>query len=248
MTAYAPTPAVEISLASADPTRSRAAYDTLLDRTESTVIGRGNATIRLVDADAVNRTYLFTVDPDTRARLLARRGLPFTAPTSPAHADELIAAEAPFGIIGVTHTNVDPDPTTTAGDITASDITGMDHLVYMCRGRDQALALFGATLGFDFRLDRTLADGVHQLFFRADDLIFEVIVNEADGDEADGAGPVELWGLAWRSADIELSHARLHQAGMPVSDIRRGAKPGTRIFTVRDRALSTRTVVIEQGS
>ena len=77
--------------------------------------------------------------------------------------------------------------------------------------RDEALALFGAVLDFDFRLEQNLSLGdrgrVHQLFLRGAGTIVEVLVD-------DTAGPgITLWGLAWTSRDIEASHTRLAEAG-----------------------------------
>ena len=42
-----------------------------------------------------------------------------------------------------------------------------------------------------------------------------------------------LWGLSWRVADIDATRARLLAAGVDVSEVRAGRKPGTR---VHDRA------------
>ncbi|MGW9265602.1 VOC family protein, partial [Gordonia terrae] len=58
------------------------------------------------------------------------------------------------------------------------------------------------------------------------------------------SSPVTLWGVAWRSIDVDATHARLTAAGLDLSEIRVGRKKGTRIFTVRHRELATRTVVI----
>lgn len=59
--------------------------------------------------------------------------------------------------------------------------------------------------------------------------------------------PDSFGGLAWRSADIEATRERLVAGGVEVSEVRTGRKPGTRVATVRDRALGTPTLIIEQG-
>ncbi len=46
-----------------------------------------------------------------------------------------------------------------------------------------------------------------------------------------------LRGLCWRVADIDATHARLVQAGVDVSEVRTGRKPGTRVMTVRSGTL-----------
>ena len=42
-----------------------------------------------------------------------------------------------------------------------------------------------------------------------------------------------LSGICWRVADIDATHARLAGAGVDVSEVRTGRKPGTRVMTVR---------------
>ena len=61
-------------------------------------------------------------------------------------------------------------------------------------------------------------------------------------------GPDKVWGLSWRVVDIEATRARLHAAGVDVSDIRDGRKPGTRVFTVKSGTCGVPTLVIQQGA
>ena len=56
--------------------------------------------------------------------------------------------------------------------------------------------------------------------------------------------PDEFWGLSWRTPDIEAAHARLGAAGIIISDIRVGRRPGTRVFTVKDRCARLPTLVL----
>ena len=42
-----------------------------------------------------------------------------------------------------------------------------------------------------------------------------------------------LRGICWRVADIDATQARLTAAGIDVSEVRTGRKPGTRVMTVR---------------
>ena len=46
-----------------------------------------------------------------------------------------------------------------------------------------------------------------------------------------------LWGLSWRVADIDATRARLLAAGIDVSEVRNGRKPGTRVMTRAQRHL-----------
>jgi hypothetical protein len=50
--------------------------------------------------------------------------------------------------------------------------------------------------------------------------------------------------VTWRVADVEGWHGRLETAGIAVSPLRTGRKPGTRIFTVRDRQTGVPTAFI----
>ncbi|SIK65625.1 Glyoxalase-like domain [Mycobacteroides abscessus subsp. abscessus] len=79
------------------------------------------------------------------------------------------------------------------------------------------------------------------MFFRGAGLVVEVVLRDDDP-----SGPDSLWGIAWRTADIEASHARLSGAGATLGDIRNGHKPGTRVVTVKDPALALPTILIEQ--
>jgi hypothetical protein len=44
--------------------------------------------------------------------------------------------------------------------------------------------------------------------------------------------------------DIARAHARVRAAGIEVSDIRTGRRPGTRIFTVRSHTCGVPTIMI----
>jgi hypothetical protein len=80
------------------------------------------------------------------------------------------------------------------------------------------------------------------MFFRCGDLIVE-IVHRPDKD-ADAAHD-KLWGLSWRVADIDATRARLVEAGIDVSDVRAGRKPGTRVLTVRSGTCGIPTLLVE---
>ena len=79
------------------------------------------------------------------------------------------------------------------------------------------------------------------MFFRCGDLIVEVahdLKKEASDD------PDRLWGLSWRSVNVDATQKRLAAGGHDVSEVRVGRKPGTRVFTVRDRTFGVPTIVI----
>lgn len=134
---------------------------------------------------------------------------------------------------------------TVPGAAPGAEISGVDHVVLTSPNRDRIIATLCGRLDFDLRLDRVQSWGVHQIFLRRGDLLVEVVLQE--GEDADPAGPDGLWGVAWRTVDADATHARLTEQGITVSDVRRGAKPGTRVATVKDPALGVPTIVLEQS-
>jgi catechol 2,3-dioxygenase-like lactoylglutathione lyase family enzyme len=119
---------------------------------------------------------------------------------------------------------------------------GLDHVVVHSPNPDRALALYGAKLGLDLRLDRSNPDwGVRQIFFRCGDLVIEIGHGLKAGVSDD---PDRLGGLAWRVREPGAVQARLAAAGFDVSEVRKGRKPGTQVFTVRDRTHGVPTLVL----
>ena len=57
-------------------------------------------------------------------------------------------------------------------------------------------------------------------------------------------GPDHLWGLSWRAADIAKANARLKSAGVDVSPVRTGRRPGTEVFSVNSHTEGVPTIVI----
>jgi catechol 2,3-dioxygenase-like lactoylglutathione lyase family enzyme len=125
-------------------------------------------------------------------------------------------------------------------------VTGLDHVVVRTPDPERATALYGARLGLDMRLDRSNpAWGARLLFFRCGDLIVEVAHDLKAGV---GDGPDRLWGLSWRVPDAEAARARLQAAGLDVSEVRAGRKPGTRVLTLRDGTCGVPTLLLERGA
>jgi catechol 2,3-dioxygenase-like lactoylglutathione lyase family enzyme len=114
---------------------------------------------------------------------------------------------------------------------------GLDHVVIRSPDLEHAAALYGARLGLDMRLDREVM-GRRLMFFRCGDAIVEIIHDETLSRDT-------LWGLSWRVADAAAERERLAKAGLNVSDVRDGAKPGSRVFTVRDQTCGVPTLMIE---
>jgi catechol 2,3-dioxygenase-like lactoylglutathione lyase family enzyme len=128
---------------------------------------------------------------------------------------------------------------------TTASITAMDHLVIATADPERAAALYGARLGLDMALDRSHPDWGRLMFFRCGDLIVEVVQRPGKDAAADTAHD-KLWGLSWRVADIEATRARLTAAGVDLSDVRNGRKPGTRVLTVRNGTCGIPTLLVEK--
>lgn len=122
-------------------------------------------------------------------------------------------------------------------------ILGLDHVVVSTEDPERAAALYGARLGLDMALDRSHQDWGQLMFFRCGDLIVEVVKRPVAG--ADQTHD-KLWGLSWRVADIEATRARLLAAGINVSEVRAGRKPGTRVLSVRDGTCGIHTLLLER--
>ncbi|MFE0747981.1 VOC family protein [Gordonia sp. NPDC058843] len=238
MTTLPSGPHALVDLATDDPSSTAQTYERLLgsevgrgvDDRRAVTVGNVVLSLRARSGESDTHDVYFTVDdvPASR-RLLGRRGHPLSDSTLGALGDI-----SPVGIAGRPESATPVD----------GDVTALDHLVFTCDNRDVAVALFAGTFDLDFRLDQPIGQDARQLFFRRGDLIVEVVAAPRPPADPVPASPVTLWGVAWRSIDVDATHARLMATGLDLSEIRVGRKKGTRIFTVRHRELATRTVVI----
>lgn len=129
-------------------------------------------------------------------------------------------------------------------DAASAPVDALDHLVISTPDPERAAALYSARLGLDLKLDRTIdALGTRFLFLRRGGLVFEIIHRVKDGRSD---RPDKVFGLSWRTADLEAARARLIAAGVEVSELREGRKPGTRVFTPRTGTFGVPTIVIQQ--
>ncbi|MEM7327100.1 MAG: VOC family protein [Pseudomonadota bacterium] len=121
--------------------------------------------------------------------------------------------------------------------------TALDHLVINTPNPERAVATYGARLGLRFALDRTAEQWQTRfLFFRLGGLTLEVI--HRLGEAHDSAAHDFIWGLTWETDDLAAAHARITAAGLEVSEIRTGRKPGSEVFTVRTGAQGVPTLFI----
>jgi len=174
-------------------------------------------------------------DLSSSARLMARRGLKVEQGSTVAR---ISAAGLNFVL---TPGRLGAQPSPVLGDDNAA-VCALDHLVVHTPNPERAVALYGARLGLDLRLDRTNEQwGARQLFFRCGETVFEV---GAGLTAPFTDGPDRFGGLAWRVTDPNAAHARIAAAGFNVSQVRSGRKPGTYVFTVRDAPVGVPTLML----
>ncbi|WP_031336428.1 VOC family protein [Rhodopseudomonas sp. B29] len=125
--------------------------------------------------------------------------------------------------------------------IAPAPITGLDHVVISTSDPEGAAALYGARLGLDLALDRSHQEWGRMMFFRCGDLVIEVVHRPVAGSDANHD---KLWGIGWRVDDIEAARARLVEAGLSVTEVRNGRKPGTRVVTVRSGTWQIPTLLV----
>jgi catechol 2,3-dioxygenase-like lactoylglutathione lyase family enzyme len=187
---------------------------------------------------------------DETRRLLGRRGAPV------GEAEALLSTDAwrlafvdPAATHGVSIALAERTGSFAPKPSPSDGVHGLDHVVINTPNPDRAVALYGARLGLDFRLDRTNPQwGSRLMFFRCGGAVVEIGAR-LGGDEASD-GPDRLSGLAWRVTDPEAAQARIAKAGFDVSEVRSGRKPGTKVFTVRSGVPGAPTLMLsaELGS
>lgn len=123
----------------------------------------------------------------------------------------------------------------------ADSVSGLDHVVIRSGDLERVAALYGARLGLSMRLDREVA-GRRLMFFRCGDAVVEVI------HDAECGAQDALWGVSWCVGNADAARARLAAAGLDVSQVRTGMKPGSRVFTVRNNTCGVPTLMIESGA
>ncbi|MCA1453736.1 VOC family protein [Bradyrhizobium sp. BRP22] len=119
----------------------------------------------------------------------------------------------------------------------------MDLVVVATDEPERAMALYGARLGLDLIFDRTDATNKSRLMqFACGDMLIEIVNRPTEGE---ARKPDRLWGIAWSVDDADAARERLSHAGRNVSDVKAGAKPGTRVFTLRDGTCNVPTLFVQ---
>jgi len=123
----------------------------------------------------------------------------------------------------------------------------VDHVVINTPDGNQAIALLRDAMGIRLALDRDAPQwGARMLFFRLGGITLEVIQRYGEGTAPapPADAPARYWGIAFRAVDVAAAQARLAAAGVDVSQVRTGRKPGTVVATVRDTSCGVPTLII----
>lgn len=119
-------------------------------------------------------------------------------------------------------------------------VSAIDHVVVQTKSAEAAKNFYGAQLGLRLALEQHVPDwGGTQLFFRTNSMSVEVLATEKAGDED------SLWGLALKTDDIVAAQKRMSDAGINISDVREGRKPGTKVCTAKSHVCNVPTLLIE---
>ena len=116
-------------------------------------------------------------------------------------------------------------------------VEALDHVLIASADLDHAVSLYRDKLGLRLALDREVR-GVRMLFFRVGGVTLE-FVHDPARTEAD-----VLTGLAYRVSDLAAAHQRMRTAGLELSELRTGHKPGTEVFTVRAGTHGVPTLIL----
>jgi catechol 2,3-dioxygenase-like lactoylglutathione lyase family enzyme len=124
----------------------------------------------------------------------------------------------------------------------ASAVSGCDHVVVRTSDPERSSDLYGRLLGLRLALDKSFPEwGMRLLFFRIGGVTVEIAApltarNREDEDR--------LWGVSYRTADVEAARRRLAREGFDVTEVRAGRKPGTRVCTVNGEPTGVPTLLI----
>lgn len=209
---------------------------------------RGEGTIGLAFA---------TSDLDRAYPQLAANGLE-PPPVSPGHGRDtdtgltrrwrsvLLPEARTRGVLVIAIEHESPHRLPVASVVGSEDavVTGIDHAVVKTSDADAAIELYRDRLGLRLALDRSFPDwGMRLVFLRVGGVTVEIAQPLSEAQLP--AGRDQVWGLSWRVPNADAARARLADAGLDVSEVRPGRKPGTRVLSVKDGTCGVPTLLIE---
>jgi catechol 2,3-dioxygenase-like lactoylglutathione lyase family enzyme len=150
-------------------------------------------------------------------------------------------------VFAIEHLTPDLLPDAAPVGPTEAVITGIDHAVVQTSDADGAISLYRDALGLRLALDQRFPDwGMRLVFLRVGGVTIEIA--QPLSGAAQPAGTDRLWGLTWRVPNADAARARLAEAGLDVSEVRPGRKPGTRVLSVKDGTCGVPTLLIEPAA
>ena len=147
-------------------------------------------------------------------------------------------------MIAIEHESPDHLPEAVPAGPEDTIVTGIDHAVVQTSDADGAITLYRDQLGLRLALDRSFPDwGMRVVFLRVGGVTVELAQPLRDAPLP--AGTDQVWGLSWRVPNADAARARLAHAGLEVSEVRPGRKPGTRVVSVHGGTCGVPTLLIE---
>jgi predicted enzyme related to lactoylglutathione lyase len=149
--------------------------------------------------------------------------------------------QAARGIFSFAIQHDDPEALKMAEVDGSGHFTAVDHIVVQTKDAAAAKTFYGEQMGVRLALEQSRPDwGGDMLFFRCNHMSIEVIASDKHPSEQDS-----LWGLAYKTDDIDAAYHRMQAAGIEVSEVREGRKPKTRVCTVKTHCANVPTLLIE---
>lgn len=212
---------------------------------------------RLGDGGGLLGFALQTDDADACASTLRSRGMTVSDPAEGSGTDERTGAERRWRnvymqpdetrgvmLFAIQHLSP-PDALPEAAPVETEDsaVRDFDHIVVMTKDADGAKELYGDKFGIRLALDKELPKfGSRLVFFRLGHMSIEIGASLKEAPDPSASD--SLWGLAYRVPDLRAAQARVSAAGLDVSDVRKGRKPGTLVCTVRNPTHGVATLFI----
>jgi catechol 2,3-dioxygenase-like lactoylglutathione lyase family enzyme len=123
-------------------------------------------------------------------------------------------------------------------------VEGIDHVVVQSADPDRAIALWRDRVGLRLAVDRIIPErGLRLVFFRSGGITFEFASSHPPPATANGHD--RFHGVSYRVFDLASHRDHLLAAGIDVSPIRQGMRPGTCVATVRSGTAGVPTLLLE---
>lgn len=122
-------------------------------------------------------------------------------------------------------------------------VDAIDHVVVRSVNPERAIATWRDTHGLRLALDSEFPSRhLRLLFFRSNHITLEYATPLPPPD--DRSAPDALFGITYRVTDLAARRACLVAAGVDVSEIRSGMRPGTVVATVRNGTAGVPTLLL----